>query len=136
MTMRRFRSSDEEDEAQIDISPLIDCVFILLIFFIVTTRFIDESGFAVDKPTPSSDPSEADSDSASFRIDDGGQIYFDNSPIPLNQVRAKVASTLQRNKEAPVVIQVGIETRAGVALQVQDQARLAGATKITMSKQR
>ena len=96
---RRFRASEAEEETQIDISPLIDCVFILLIFFIVTTRFIDESGFTVDKPTPSSEPSDADSESAVFRIDNQGKIFWNDAIIPLSQVRAKVADTLRKNKE-------------------------------------
>ena len=133
---KRFNLADDEEETKIDISPLIDFVFIFLIFFIVTTRFIDESGFGVDKPTPSSDPSDQESDSASFRIDDRGKIYYNDLPIPMNQVRAKVVATLRKNKEAPVVIQVGPATRAGVAIKVQDEARLAGPTKITLTKQR
>ena len=135
MVRKRRRADEAEDEARINISPLIDCIFILLIFFIVSTSFIDESGFTVERGGPGGGGS-VDEDGAKFRIDDRGKIYFNQARIPLSHVRAKVKNALRRNEEAPVIIEVGLRTRTGIALKVQDEARMAGARKITLARHR
>jgi biopolymer transport protein ExbD len=133
--MGRFRDNSAGDggEEAIDISPLIDCVFILLIFFIVTTTFVQEVGFEVDKPQPSSQPQDQDKTTIVLKLDESGRVFSEGRSIGIAGVQSEVKRVLQR-EEAPVVIQSAESTPAGILVRVMDEARLAGATKISLAK--
>ena len=133
--MGRFRDNSASDggEEAIDISPLIDCVFILLIFFIVTTTFVQEVGFEVDKPQPSSQPQDQDKTTIVLKLDESGRVYYEGRSIGIAGVQSEVKRVIQR-EQAPVVIQSAESTPAGILVRVMDEARLGGATKISLAK--
>ena len=133
--MARFRDNNAGDggEEAIDISPLIDCVFILLIFFIVTTTFVQEVGFEVDKPEPSSQPQNQDTKAIVLKLDESGRVFCEGRSIGITGVQSEVKRVLQR-EEAPVIIQSANETPAGLLVRVMDEARLGGAMKISLAK--
>jgi biopolymer transport protein ExbD len=131
----RFRSfgGDDDDGAGIDISPLIDCVFILLIFFIVTTSFVEETGVEVDKPQAAS-ASQLEKTSVLIAVTAGGQVVYGGREIGISGVQPLVRRMLQQ-EEVPVVVQVDQNAHAGLFVRVIDEAKLGGAKKVSVATQ-
>lgn len=131
--MGRFResSADEENETMIDMSPLIDCVFILLIFFIVTTVFVEETGVEVDKPQAASSV-QLEKQSILIALTASGQVVYDGRDIGVAGVQAVVRRIMQRD-ETPVIIQADQASQTGTLARIIDEAKLGGATKISLA---
>lgn len=129
--MGRFSrlSQDEDDETKVDISPLIDCVFILLIFFIVTTTFVEEKGVALEKSEPSSSSSPSESEAVVLVLAGGKQVLFEGRDIGLGGVRTLVRSRIH-DEETPVTIQSGESVPVSFLTRVRDEVSLAGASII------
>lgn len=131
--MGRFRSSggDEGGETGIDISPLIDCIFILLLFFIVTTTFVEETGVEVDKPQAAASVN-LEKNSVLLALTAEGQVVYGGREIGVAGVRPLVARLLE--KEAlPVIIQTDQAVPSGLLVRVIDEAKLAGAVKVSLA---
>ena len=134
--MGRFReASDDESETAIDMSPLIDCVFILLIFFIVTTVFVEETGVEVDKPQAAS-ASDLEKNSILLAITSEGDVVYDKKNIGTAGVQGVVGPLVQQEPEMPVIIQPDKDARIEVLVRVIDEAKLAGATKVNLATAR
>jgi biopolymer transport protein ExbD len=131
--MGRFREMAAEDggDAGIDISPLIDCVFILLIFFIVTTTFVEETGVEVDKPQAASSV-RLEKTSILLALTEKGEVVYGGREIGLSGVRQLVARMLQQ-EEIPVIIQADAAAPAGLLVRVIDEAKLGGAAKVSLA---
>ena len=131
--MGRFRetTSDPDGETAIELSPLIDCVFILLIFFIVTTVFVEETGIEVDKPQAAS-ASQLEKTSILIALTDKGQVVYGGREIGVGGVQPLVKRLL-RQEDVPVIIQADSSSRTGVLTRIIDQAKLAGATKVSLA---
>jgi len=134
--MGRFRSlsSDEGGEAGIDISPLIDCIFILLLFFIVTTTFVEETGVEVDKPQAAS-AVQLEKNSILLALTDKGQVVYGGREIGIAGVRPLVARMLQKEK-IPVIVQADQAVPSGLLVRVIDEAKLGGAEKVSLATQK
>ena len=131
--MSRFRSfgSDEGEAAGIDISPLIDCVFILLIFFIVTTTFVDETGVEVDKPQAASSVN-LEKNSVFLAITAKGEVVYGGQEVGVGGVQAIVKRMLEK-EELPVIIQADQSVPSGLLVRVIDEAKLGGAAKVSLA---
>jgi biopolymer transport protein ExbD len=130
--MSRFRSFHErEDEGGIDISPLIDCVFILLIFFIVTTVFVEETGIEVDKPQAASSV-QLEKNSILIALTAKGEVVYGGRDIGVAGVQPLVKRMTQK-EEIPVIVQADSQVPAGLFVRVIDEAKLAGATKVSVA---
>jgi biopolymer transport protein ExbD len=131
--MGRFRdsNSDEEAETTIDMSPLIDCVFILLIFFIVTTVFVEETGVEVDKPQAASSV-QLEKQSILIALTAGGQVVYDGRDVGVSGIQAIVRRIVQR-EDTPVIIQADQASQTGTLARIIDEAKLGGATKISLA---
>ncbi len=130
--MGRFKNDSESDtEAAVDISPLIDCVFILLIFFIVTTTFVEETGVEVDKPQAASSV-QLEKTSVMIAITANGEIVYGGNEIGVSGVRPLVKRML-RKEEVPVIIQADQNVMSGLLVRVIDEAKLAGAEKVSIA---
>lgn len=131
--MGKFRdaSDDEGGETTVDMTPLIDCVFILLIFFIVTTVFVEETGVEVDKPQAAS-ASQLEKTSILIAITAGGQVVYDGRDVGVGGVQAIVRRLIQK-EEIPVIIQADQASTTGLLARVIDEAKLAGAIKISLA---
>ena len=131
--MGRFRAMATEDsgEAGIDISPLIDCVFILLIFFIVTTTFVEETGVEVDKPQAASSV-RLEKTSILLALTAKGEVVYGGREIGLGGVRQLVKLMLQK-EEVPVIVQVDAAAPSGLLVRVIDEAKLGGAAKVSLA---
>ena len=134
--MSRFRSFQEDNanEGGIDMSPMIDCVFILLIFFIVTTTFVEEAGVKVDKPAAAS-AQALNKNSVIFAITKDGEVFFDNRNIGVSGVRAEVARKMLQEKQ-PIILQVDEGATAGVLTRVIDEAKLGNAEGVSIATRR
>lgn len=134
--MGRFHqmSSDDGNETGIDISPLMDCVFILLIFFIVTTTFVENTGVEVDKPQAASSIQLAKT-SILIALTKKGEIVYGGREIGISGVRPLVKRMLKK-EEVPVIIEADSEAQSGLLVRIIDEAKLAGAKKVNIASQK
>lgn len=130
--MGRFRNMAEDNsETVIDMAPLIDCVFILLIFFIVTTVFVEETGVEVDKPQAAS-ASRLEKTSILIALTAKGEVVYGGREIGVSGVQPLVKRLLQK-EEVPVIIQSDAAAQSGLLVRIIDEAKLAGATKVSIA---
>ncbi len=126
--MRRYRDNREE-EIQIDISPLIDMVFILLIFFMVTTTFVKDMKLELERPSAGS-ATAAPSQSVRVFIDQYGDIFVDNQPARIYSLQSKLRDMLRQSTDKTVLVVTDESVPAKRVLSVVDQSRLAGASNV------
>ncbi|MBE7545830.1 MAG: biopolymer transporter ExbD [Planctomycetia bacterium] len=112
-------------------SPLIDCVFILLIFFIVTTTFVEETGVEVDKPQAASSV-RLEKTSILIALTDKGEVVYGGREIGVSGVQPLVKRMLQK-EEVPVIIQADTAAQSGLLVRIIDEAKLAGAVKVSIA---
>lgn len=131
--MGRFRQSTSEEgsEGGIDMSPMIDCVFILLIFFIVTTTFVEETGIEVDKPQAASSV-RLEKTSILIALTDKGQVVYAGREIGFGGIQPLIKRMLQK-EDIPVIIQADKAAPSGLLVRVIDEAKLAGAVKVSVA---
>ena len=132
--MRRRRTQNDEETA-IDMTPMLDIVFIMLIFFIVTTSFVKEAGVDINRPAASTGK-KTDSKSLVVAIAKDGAVYIDGSQIDVQAVRPLVESLRAQDPESAVMVQADDASRTGALIQVMDQIRAAGVTKISVATQK
>ncbi len=129
--MRRTHTQENTVE-NINLTPLIDMVFILLIFFLVTSSFTKESGIEVDRPTAQTAVRE-EQGSMIIGITKDGKIWIENNQIELRAVRAHVEHQYAQNPEGTIIILADKSARTGITVDVLDQVRLAGVTNISIA---
>ena len=132
--MGRFRNlvtDDSAAEGGIDMSPMIDCVFILLIFFIVTTTFVEETGIEVDKPSAASSV-QLKKNSVFFALNEKGEVWFDNKNVGIGSVRPIVTRKMLKEK-VPVIVQVDQNASAGKLARIIDEAKLGNAPTVSIA---
>ncbi len=130
--MRRKHGSPD-DEAQINITPMLDIVFIMLIFFIVTTSFVKEIGLDVSRPSNTPPKEVKQSAVIAIRISASGVVEVNNRRVDIRAVQANVQSALAAKPEASVVVVADRDADAGLLVQVIDQARQAGADNVSLA---
>ena len=131
----RARIHRGEDRTDINISPMIDMVFILLIFFIVTTVFVEEEGLNVDKPTPAPPQTEQEEkeEPVMILVTANNQIQHNKKTLTLSNVETIVRESMSKNPELPVIMKVERGALAGIMIQVMDRAKIGGADKISVT---
>jgi biopolymer transport protein ExbD len=110
---------------------MIDCVFILLIFFIVTTTFVEETGVEVDKPQAAS-AVQLEKTSLLLALTAKGEVVYGGREIGIAGVQPLVRRTLQK-EEVPVIIQADKASESGLLVRIVDEAKLGGATKVSVA---
>ena len=131
--MRKHRKI--EDETDVDMTPMLDIVFIMLIFFIVTTSFIKEDGIEIHRPN--NNQSEAPPNPTSpilIRISDTGDVSLGGRLIDVGAVQANVETERSKKPKAAVIVQVAESAKTGVLVSVVDQAKKAGVDQVTVTK--
>lgn len=131
MSDNRFLLNDEE-ESQIDLTPMLDVVFIMLIFFIVTSTFVKESGVDVTRPEAET-AVVTESNSIQIGISAANQIFMDKRQIDKRAIRANVEKSLAENPGAAVIIVADQNSNTSTLIDVMDQARMAGATSVSVA---
>ena len=117
---------------ELNIAPLIDMVFILLIFFLVTTSFVKETGIDVNRPTASTAVSQTKA-TILVAIDADNRIFVDHREIDVRAVRANVERALAENPEGAVVVVADKASSTGTAIMVMDGCRMAGAKNVSLA---
>lgn len=117
---------------ELNIAPLIDMVFILLIFFLVTTSFVKETGIDVQRPTAATAVGDART-AILIAVDADNRIFYDHREIDIRAVRANVERALAENPEGAVVVVADKDSATGTAIQVMDGCRMAGADNVSLA---
>ena len=132
MFSRGDRFGQGEEEVKPDLSPMIDCIFILLIFFIVTTVFVEETGVDVTRPkATTSDKLESNSILIAITSDD--RIIYGGDEYRLSGIQEIVKEKLSEQKDMPVILQGDALASHGIVTRVYEQCEAAGAQKISTS---
>ncbi|MCC4286901.1 ExbD/TolR family protein [Vreelandella aquamarina] len=132
--MRRRRSIEAADDSnEVNLTPMLDVVFIMLIFFIVTTSFIKESGVEIDRPEASAATPRPDAQ-VLIAVTPKGAVWVDGQPVDLHRVGQQVAGML--SGEGSVVIQADRESTTGVLIEVMDRLQQAGVEQVAVAASR
>ena len=134
MRRRRAFSGMGSGSEEINISPLIDMVFILLIFFIVTTVFVEETGVEVTKPQAASAVS-LEKNSILIAITANGNVIYGGRDIGVGGVGPRVKQLLQDNPKMPVIIEADETVPTRLLVRVIDEAKVAGAASVNIATQ-
>ncbi len=130
--MKIHSEEDELSSAELNLTPLIDMVFILLIFFVVTSSFVKESGIEVNRPTAKS-AERQERGNIIISVSKEGEIWIDRRKVAIDALRANVERLHAENPEGSVIIAADKETLTGSLVQALDQARLAGVSNVSIA---
>ena len=126
----------EEEESEINLTPMLDVVFIMLIFFIVTASFVREAGLDVNRPDAPMTQSKPEDSNILVLINANDEIWIDRRLIDPRAVRANIERMHAENPEGSVVIQANNASTNKVLVEVMDSARLAGVYNISIADSR
>ena len=134
--MRKIFSNiqNQEEEAGIDITPMLDVVFIMLIFFIVTASFIKETGIDVNRPQAATAVKKARANIL-IAIDANNDIWIDRRQIDIRSVRPNIERLHAENPQGSVIIQADKESKTDTLIQVMDASRQAGVYNVSIAAQ-
>ena len=124
--------AEDNDQVNVDLSPMIDCIFILLIFFIVTTVFVEETGVKVNKPDIGGAAS-LDKNSILIAVTGDDRVVYGGKTFSLQGIGSQVKQILTTDPGTPVIIQGDTNASHGMVQQVHGQCKLAGAEIINVS---
>jgi biopolymer transport protein ExbD len=129
--MRRRRTRDEE-ESEVNMTPMLDVVFIMLIFFIVTASFVKESGIDVSRPDAAT-AERKERGNILVAISESNQIWIDKRQVDPRALRANIERLRAENPQGAVVIQADENSKNKLLVQVMDAARLAGVFNVSIA---
>jgi biopolymer transport protein ExbD len=130
--MPRHSILGEQEETEINLSPMIDCIFILLIFFIVTTVFVEEKGLQANKPDAAAATQFEETENVTLTITAENQILFEKKAISLPEVTATVRGRV-RDPETPVTIRAHAKSSHGTFVAAWDAAKRGGAKVLSFT---
>lgn len=122
-------------EVNINMGPLVDMVFLLLIFFVVTTSFVKETGIDVQRSVAAT-AERKERGNIMLGISAEGQIYMEDKRIDVRSVRALIERALAEDPESGVVIVADKDSNTGIVVQAMDQCRMAGAMNVSLAAKR
>jgi biopolymer transport protein ExbD len=123
--MRQVSRKKQEDDAKIDITPMLDVVFIMLIFFIVTASFIKESGAKVDKPSADTFEKKPKA-TILLAINDKDEIWLDRRRLDPRAVKANLSRLRAESPDGEVIVQADVQSTAEVVMKVIQALKDAG----------
>jgi len=130
--MKKFSHKIHKEETEINLTPMLDVVFIMLIFFIVTTSFVKEAGVEVNRPSAATTKQKTEANIL-VAIKKNDEIWIDKRVVDLRAIRANIERLKATNSQNSIVIQSDKETKTGILIKVMDQIRLAGINNISIS---
>ena len=131
---QHFQNLMDEEEAEIDMTPMLDVVFIMLIFFIVTASFVKESGIDVNRPEAAT-AVKKDRANILVAISDKGEIWINKRRIDVRAVQANIERLHAENPQGTVVIQADRKSTTETLIKVMDASRAAGITDVSIAAQ-
>ena len=129
--MRRRRARERE-ASEVNLTPMLDVVFIMLIFFIVTASFVKEAGIDVTRP-PAATAERKERGNILVAITANDQIWIDRRPVDPRAIRPNLERLHAENPQGSVVIQADKDSKNGLLVQVMDAARLAGIESVSLA---
>ncbi|MCC2618066.1 biopolymer transporter ExbD [Aestuariibacter halophilus] len=129
---QHFQNLVEEEEAAIDMTPMLDVVFIMLIFFIVTASFVKEAGIDVNRPEAAT-AVQKDRANILVGISDKGEIWINKRRIDVRAVQANIERLHAENPQGTVVIQADKKATTDTLIKVMDAARAAGVFDVSIA---
>ena len=133
MRKHSFNMVDDEEENEINLTPMLDVVFIMLIFFIVTASFIKEAGIDVNRPDAPVTESKPEDSNILVSIHQNDEIWIDRRLIDPNALRANIQRLHAENPQGSVVIQADSRSTNKMLVRVMDAARSAGVYNISIA---
>lgn len=130
--MKKKRLQPRDEESEINLTPMLDVVFIMLIFFVVTASFLKETGVDVSRPQAST-AVRKEHGNILVGITASDEIWIDRRHVDIRAVRANIERLHAENPEGAVVIQADEQAKTGVLVQVIDQARMAGVADVSIA---
>ena len=133
--MKQFANQNQvEDESEINITPMLDVVFIMLIFFIVTATFVKEAGIDVNRPDAATAVKQEKANIL-IAISANNTIWIDRRQIDIRSVRPNIERLHAENPQGTVVIQADKESKTDTLIQVMDASRSAGVYNVSIAAQ-
>jgi biopolymer transport protein ExbD len=129
--MRRKRDRQDE-ESEVNLTPMLDVVFIMLIFFIVTASFVKEAGIDISRP-PAATAERKERGNILVAITENDQIWIDRRQVDPRALRANIERLHAENPQGSVVIQADKNSKNGLLVAVMDAARLAGVSNVALA---
>lgn len=129
--MKRWQSL-KEPAVGLNMTPLIDMVFILLVFFVVNTSFVKETGVEIQRPSAKSAVKQEQA-TILIAVNRDGEIWIDKQQVDLRALRGHIERLHAESPEGSVVVLADSESETGIVMQVVDQARLAGIAKVAVA---
>ena len=127
---RRRKSSVEEDE--VNLTPMLDVVFIMLIFFIVTASFVKESGIEISRPGAST-ATRKEKGNILIAITANDQIWMNRRQVDPRALRANIERMHAENPQGSVIVQADVSAKTGLLVKVMDAARAAGVKSVSLA---
>lgn len=131
---QHFQNLVDEEEASIDMTPMLDVVFIMLIFFIVTASFVKEAGIDVNRPDAATAVNK-DRASILVAISDTGEIWINKRRVDVRAVQANIERLHAENPQGTVVIQADKKATTDMLIKVMDASRAAGILDVSIATQ-
>lgn len=123
----------QNDEPRIDLTPMVDVVFLLLIFFMISTTFVESPGISIKLPETSAQTIDREPKEIKISLSREGDIYYRNQKISLGDFRVLLAEHRSDAKETTVLLLADQESRHGKVVTLMDLARNAGFTKLAIA---
>ena len=131
--MKRKKHGSSDDEAAIDMTPMLDIVFIMLIFFIVTTSFVKEKGLEINRPKDSNTPPPPPTvKSLSIRVEEDGTIIVNGRHVDIRRVEANIQSFLAENNQESAAVQAHPKAKHGDVTEVINEVKRAGIVNVSV----
>lgn len=128
----KFRQRERAEQQGIDISPLVDCVFLLLIFFMVTTTFVKDMQLDINRPAATS-AVQTSPEAIRLYVDASGATYLDGQPVQTWVIQSRLKDLLEISANQSVLVVADGAVPARKLVDVVDQARLAGAANVAVA---
>ncbi len=130
--MKKKRLQPREEESEINMTPMLDVVFIMLIFFVVTASFLKETGVDVSRPEAST-AVRKEHGNILVGITATDEVWIDRRRVDIRAVRANIERLRAENPEGAIVIQADRAAKTGLLVQVIDHARMAGVADVSIA---
>lgn len=130
--MRRKRMAQAGEDTGVDLTPMLDVVFIMLIFFIVTTSFVKESGVEFNRPSAAT-AQKKDKASIFVGINANNEVLIEKRIVDVRSVRANIERLHAESPEGAIVVQADEAAKTGVLVKVVDQIRAAGVKDVSVA---
>ena len=131
--MKRKKHGSSDDDAVIDMTPMLYIVFIMLIFFILTTSFVTEKGLEVNRPNDSkTHPPPTNVKSLSIRVNEDGTIVVNGREVDIRRVEANIQSFLAENNQDSAAVQAHPKAKHGDVTEVINEVKRAGISNVSV----